>query len=231
MASTRALNHILQRRHLITHMPNTSYCLSIVPSIKHSVCYSTKKSVTKVDSDETNNQVQIGTAEVVKENLKSAGYLGVIIGGIGVTAFMFYALFSELFSSKSPYSVYSEARVRCIEHPKVMDILGAPVKAFGDETRRGRRRHIAHTYYIKDGVKYMRIRFYVQGTRRQGTVYAEVKENTSGNYEYSYLYVMVNHVGTIVIEDNQDTTKTRQDDNSTMDFNFLLNNHKTTEEC
>ena len=47
-------------------MPNTSYCLSIVPSIKHSVCYSTKKSVTKVDSDETNNQVQIGTAEVGK---------------------------------------------------------------------------------------------------------------------------------------------------------------------
>jgi len=31
-------------------------------------------------------------------------------------------------------------------------------------------------YYVKDGVKYMRIRFYVQGIRRQGTVYAEVKE-------------------------------------------------------
>ncbi|EGI66896.1 PREDICTED: mitochondrial import inner membrane translocase subunit Tim21 isoform X2 [Acromyrmex echinatior] len=217
MASARALNHILQRRHLFMHMPNTSYCLNIVPSIKHSVCYSMKKSVTKVDSNETNNKVQIGTAEV-KENLKSAGYLGVIISGIGITVFMFYGLFSELFSSKSPYSVYSEARVRCIEHPKVIDILGAPVKAFGDETRRGRRRHITHTYYIKDGVKYMRIRFYVQGTRRQGTVYAEVKENAYGNYEYSYLYVMVNHVGVIVIEDNQDTTKTWQDDNFTMDL-------------
>jgi len=75
--------------------------------------------------------------------LKSAGYLGIILGGISVTAFILYALFSELFSSKSPYGVYSEARVRCIEHPKVMDILGAPVKAYGEETRRGRRRHIA----------------------------------------------------------------------------------------
>lgn len=166
MASTRALNHILQRRHLITHISNSSYCLSIVPSNKHSACYSTKKSVSKVDSNETNNQVQIGTAEVgkfhmiyvtycytiaicffffsVKENLKSAGYLGVIIGGIGITALMLYALFSELFSSKSPYAVYSEARVRCIEHPKVIDILGAPLKAYGEETRRGRRRHIAY---------------------------------------------------------------------------------------
>lgn len=76
--------------------------------------------------------------------MKSAGYLGVIIGGLGITALIFYALFSELFSSKSPYAVYSEARLRCIEHPKVMDILGAPVKAYGDETRRGRRKHIRY---------------------------------------------------------------------------------------
>lgn len=168
----RALNHILQRRHLIIHMSSSSYYLSISPSIKYNACYSTKKSVTRVDSQESNNQVQIGTAEVgkfhttyvtyycyititfvlspfsVKENLKSAGYLGVIIGGIGVTALMVYALFSELFSSKSPYAVFSEARVRCIEHPKVMDILGAPVKAYGDETRRGRRKHITYVEII-----------------------------------------------------------------------------------
>lgn len=62
----RALNHILQRRHLITHVPSISYCLNIAPSIKHNACYSTKKSVTKVDSNDTNNQVQIGTAEVGK---------------------------------------------------------------------------------------------------------------------------------------------------------------------
>nr|XP_012226233.1 PREDICTED: mitochondrial import inner membrane translocase subunit Tim21-like [Linepithema humile] len=198
MASTRVLNHIFQRRHLV--MSNTFYCHSIV--FRHNAWYSTKKSITKVDSNETNNKIQIGTAEVVKENLKSAGYLGVIIGGIGITALIFYALFSELFSSKSPYAVYSQARLRCIEHPKVMDILGAPVKAYGDETRRGRRRHISHMYYIKQGIKYMKIQFYVEGTRRRGTVYADVKENKSGNYEYTYLYVTVNHVGTIVIEDN-----------------------------
>lgn len=62
----RALNHILQRRHLITHMSSVSYCLNIVPSVKHSVCYSTKKSMTKIDPNETNNQVQIGTANVGK---------------------------------------------------------------------------------------------------------------------------------------------------------------------
>lgn len=210
MMSMRALNHVLQRRrHLI--MSNTLYCHSIV-NMKHNAWYSTKKSITNVDSDETDNKVQIGTAEVVKENLKSAGYLGVIVGGIGITGLIFYTLFSELFSSKSPYGVYSKARVRCIEHPKVMDILGAPVKAYGDETRRGRRRHISHMYYIKENIKYMRIKFYVEGTRRRGTVYAEVKENKSGDYEYTYLYVSVNHVGTIVIEDNKSNVKIHQDE-------------------
>lgn len=62
----RALNHILQRRHLITHVPSISYCLNIAPSVKHSASYSTKKSVTKVDYNDSNNQVQIGTAEVGK---------------------------------------------------------------------------------------------------------------------------------------------------------------------
>ncbi|KAL6256483.1 hypothetical protein P5V15_012596 [Pogonomyrmex californicus] len=220
MASVRILNHILQRRHLITYMQGTSYYLSIP---KHNAWYSTKKSVTKTESNEGNNQVQIGTAEVVKENLKSAGYLGVIIGGIGITALILYTLFSELFSSKSPYGVYSEARVRCMEHPKVIDILGAPLKAYGEETRRGRRRHISHMYYIKEGVKYMRIQFYIQGTRRKGTAYAEVKENASGNYEYTYIYVMVNYVGTIIVEDNRDTTKMRQNQESTLDLNLLDN--------
>lgn len=84
----------------------------------------------------------------VKENLKSAGYLGVIIGGIGITALILYTLFSELFSSKSPYSVYNDARLRCIEHPKVMDILGAPVKAFGEVTQRGYRRRITYVQII-----------------------------------------------------------------------------------
>lgn len=79
---------------------------------------------------------------IVKENTKSIGYLGVIIGGIGITAFMFYMIFDELFSNKSPNSVYSKALDRCIKHPKVTDALGEPIKAYGEESRRGRRSHI-----------------------------------------------------------------------------------------
>lgn len=59
MAST-ILSRILQKRYLI--IPNTSYCLSVSP--KHNAWYSTKKSITNVEPNETNNKIQIGTAEV-----------------------------------------------------------------------------------------------------------------------------------------------------------------------
>ncbi len=38
------------------------------------------------------------------------------------------------------------ASEKCIAHPKVQDMLGEPIKAFGEETRRGRRRHVGSVY-------------------------------------------------------------------------------------
>lgn len=81
----------------------------------------------------------------VKENLKSVGQLGIIISGIGITALILYTLFSELFSSESVDAIYSKARIRCMEHPKLIDLLGAPIKTYGDETSRRRRRRIRYT--------------------------------------------------------------------------------------
>lgn len=75
----------------------------------------------------------------------------VIIAGVGVTGIMFYAIFRELFSSKSPNSVYSKALDRCMQDPKIQDALGLPIKAYGEETRRGRRGHVRYVillYYV-----------------------------------------------------------------------------------
>ncbi|XP_072744969.1 mitochondrial import inner membrane translocase subunit Tim21 [Anoplolepis gracilipes] len=200
MAST-ILSRILKKRYLI--IPSTSHCFSVIPNTKYNVWYSTKKSTTNVELSETDNKKQISIAEVVKENFKFAGHLGIIISGIGMTAFILYTLFLELFSSESPDAIYSKARKRCMEHPKLIDLLGAPIKAYVDETNRRRRRHINHMYYRKNGVKYMRLKFYLEGTRRRGTAFLEVKKNESDKFEYSYLYVNVNVFGIIVLEPEQ----------------------------
>lgn len=51
--------------------------------------------------------------ERIKENTKTASYFGVIVFGIGVTGFIMFVVFRELFSSSSPNSVYSDALKEC----------------------------------------------------------------------------------------------------------------------
>ncbi|XP_060518590.1 mitochondrial import inner membrane translocase subunit Tim21 [Cylas formicarius] len=144
--------------------------------------------------------------ERVKETTKTASYLGIILLGVGVTGSLFYAVFSELFSSKSPNSVYSRAVKKCIEDPRIEDKLGYPIKAYGEETRRGRRQHISHvTYKDSDGVQHLRMKFHLKGTACSGTAHLDMIENDRGKYDYRYLFVEVDDMlrNTIVIEDNR----------------------------
>ncbi|XP_012243928.1 mitochondrial import inner membrane translocase subunit Tim21 [Bombus impatiens] len=209
MASTRVINCFSYKRLVAVSSLKNVYILSnfsINSNFRQNALYCTKKSIAKTDYVEHENKIQVGFADVVKENTKSIGYLGVIIGGIGITAFMFYMIFDELFSNKSPNSVYSKALDRCIKHPKVTDALGEPIKAYGEESRRGRRSHISHIIFEKDGVRHMRMKFYIQGIRKRATVNLEVQEDESGNYMYRYLYVLVDDIlQTIIkIEDNRE---------------------------
>ena len=51
--------------------------------------------------------------------------------------------------------------------------LGTPLKGHGETSRRGRRRHVSHLEYEKDGIKHMRQKFYIQGPHGKGTVQLE----------------------------------------------------------
>ncbi|XP_031846609.1 mitochondrial import inner membrane translocase subunit Tim21 [Nomia melanderi] len=209
MASIRVINYISCRRLIpISGLSRVRIFSHYDPicNVPQSVSFCTKKELTKANVTEQENRVQVGLAEVVKENTKSFAYLTVILGGLGITGVMFYAIFSELFSSKSANNVYSKALEDCKKNSKVRDALGEPIKAYGEESRRGRRSHLSHITFTKDGVKHMRMQFYVQGIRRRGTVSLEVQENESGYYEYRYLYVLIDDIfqTLIKIEDNRD---------------------------
>ncbi|KAK0180121.1 hypothetical protein PV327_005794 [Microctonus hyperodae] len=208
MTSIRALNYVLRRRtKIIPGVPLSSlspYYYNTNSLIKR---YASQKSseISKVDGNEHGNQLQTSFAEVVKENTKSAWYVSVIIAGVGVTALMFYAIFRELFSDKSPNSVYGKALDRCMKDPKVVDALGEPIKAFGEESRRGRRRHVSHAVYEQNGRMHMRMQFYIQGIRKRGTVHLEVREDDSGKFVYRYLFIQLEDMlhSVIVVEDNR----------------------------
>lgn len=113
--------------------------------------------------------------ERVKETAKTTSYLGVIVLGVGVTAIMFYAIFSELFSSNSPQAIYGDAFDKCKDDSRVQDALGQPIKCFGEESRRRRRTHVAHQLYQKNNRNYMRLSFHIQGIRSKATVHCEMR--------------------------------------------------------
>ncbi|KAM3841480.1 mitochondrial import inner membrane translocase subunit Tim21 [Vipera latastei] len=152
--------------------------------------------------------VSLSAAQKVKEAGRDFTYLIVVIIGIGVTGGLFYVIFRELFSSSSPSKIYGDALEKCRAHPEVIGVFGEPIKGYGEATRRGRRQLVSHIEFVKDGLKYMRLKFYIEGSEKgkQGTVHLEVKENPeSGKYEYRYIFVDIDSYPrrTIIIEDNR----------------------------
>ncbi|XP_037554317.1 mitochondrial import inner membrane translocase subunit Tim21 [Dermacentor silvarum] len=167
----------------------------------------TNKSTNALSEAKDTDGGQLTLGQKVKQSTKDASYLGVILAGLGVTGLMFYTIFHELFSGHSPNSVYSKALERCRADPRVKAALGEPLQGHGETTSRGRRRHVSHMEYIKDGINYMRMKFYIKGPSRSGTVHLEVREDNHKNYEYRYLFVDLDGhpKRTIILEDNRES--------------------------
>ncbi|KAF1575341.1 Mitochondrial import inner membrane translocase subunit Tim21, partial [Eudyptes moseleyi] len=150
----------------------------------------------------------LSAAQKVKEAGRDFTYFIVVLVGIGVTGGLFYVIFKELFSSSSPSSIYGDALEKCRSHPEIIGVFGESIKGYGEATRRGRRQLVSHIEYVKDGLKHMRLKFYIEGSEpgKRGTVHVEVKENPErGRLEVRYIFVDVDTYPrrTIVIEDNR----------------------------
>ncbi|XP_071341457.1 mitochondrial import inner membrane translocase subunit Tim21 [Trachinotus anak] len=144
----------------------------------------------------------------VKEAGRDFTYLIVVLIGLGVTGGLLYVVFQELFSSSSPNKIYGKAFDKVKSHPEVIGAFGEPIKCYGETTRRGRRQQVSHLEYLKDGLKYMRLKFYIEGSEPglKGTVHSESKENNeTGKYEFRYIFVEVDTYPrrTIIVEDNR----------------------------
>ncbi|KAM4689322.1 mitochondrial import inner membrane translocase subunit Tim21 [Discoglossus pictus] len=195
-------------------IPQTPLCILL--TTKQSI-YTSRCVLQVKDTKHHNKRVSVqtrsdGAPQTATQKVKEAGrdftYFIVVLIGIGVTGGLFYVVFTELFSSSSPSKIYGEALDKCRSHPEVIGAFGEPIKGYGETTRRGRRQHVSHLEFIKDGVKCMRLKFYIEGSepRKQGTVHLEVKENPeSKKYEFQYIIVEIDTYPrrTIVIEDNR----------------------------
>ncbi|XP_034416096.1 mitochondrial import inner membrane translocase subunit Tim21 [Cyclopterus lumpus] len=147
-------------------------------------------------------------AQKVKEAGRDFTYLIVVLIGLGVTGGLLYVVFQELFSSSSPNKIYGKAFNKVRLNPEVIGAFGEPIKCFGETSRRGRRQQVSHLEYLKDGLKLMRLKFYIEGSEPglKGTVHSESKENAeTGKYEFRYIFVEVDTYPrrNIIVEDNR----------------------------
>lgn len=167
-----------------------------------------KKGTDNVSVSKTSYTPTSTVAQKAKQAGKDFTYLIVVLIGLGVTGGLLYVVFQELFSSSSPNKIYGKAFEKCRTHPEVIGAFGEPIKCFGKTSGRGRRQHINHFEYIKNGLKHIRLTFYIEGSEPglRGTVHSESKENPeTGKYEFRYIFVEIDTYPkrTIVIEDNR----------------------------
>lgn len=228
--TTTCVQHILKRVHVRLQQPRSSL-LTLDPVFQPNHCpgskwafYHTRSLYTGVylcsrkGEQKDTDQLSVsrsphtpprGSAtQKVKQAGKDFTYLIVVLIGLGVTGGLLYVVFQELFSSSSPSKIYGKAFERCRSHPEVIGAFGEPIKGFGETSRRGRRQQVSHLEYMKDGLKYMRLKFYIEGSEPglRGTVHSESKENPeTGKYEFRYIFVEIDTYPrrTIVIEDNR----------------------------
>ena len=154
-----------------------------------------------------NSDIQTATkSQRAKENVKTASYGMVIVVGVGVTCVVLFTVLKELFSVESPTALFQMASDKCVEHPQVQDLLGEPIKAFGEETRRGRRRHVSHLDYVDEqGKKGIRVQFYLQGLRKRGTAQIDAREGEDGRFKTRFIVVTADDLlrTSVVVEDNR----------------------------
>ncbi|XP_041045061.1 mitochondrial import inner membrane translocase subunit Tim21 isoform X1 [Carcharodon carcharias] len=190
---------------------NAFYCVGSAPS---RCIFIESRLRNRVPERKQDNKVSLkrsappaSTTQKVKEAGKDLTYLLVVLVGIGITGGLFYVIFKELFSSSSPSKIYGDALKKCRAHPEIIGALGEPIKGYGETSRRGRRRHVSHVEYVKDGVKHIQIKFYIEGSEPiKGTVHLDAKENPeSGRYDFHYIFVDFDTYPkrTIIVEDNR----------------------------
>ena len=64
-----------------------------------------------------------------------------------------------------------------MDHEKVQDLLGEPIKSYGVATRRHKSKQVKHMYYTDEsGKKGLRIQFDLIGVRRQAVVELDARE-------------------------------------------------------
>uniref|UniRef100_A0A7E4V2P8 Mitochondrial import inner membrane translocase subunit Tim21 n=1 Tax=Panagrellus redivivus TaxID=6233 RepID=A0A7E4V2P8_PANRE len=146
------------------------------------------------------------TAQKVKKKAENTFFYLVFAGSVVALGALAYYFIEQFISIDSPQTIYSRTLKMVQNDDRVLDIFGGSLKGYGEDTGRGRRRHIANQRYVtKEGEERVRVMYHVKGNHRTGKVYAEVAKK-DGNWDYRMVYVLTDDTvpRNIILIDNRE---------------------------
>ncbi|KAH9526284.1 Mitochondrial import inner membrane translocase subunit Tim21 [Dermatophagoides farinae] len=164
-----------------------------------------KSRITTINSKRQNElSKEVKMTEKIKQTTKDGMNITVVVLGVGIFGFVIYSIFKEFFSSKSPTSIFACALKKCKNDPRITELLGEPIKGHGEMTARRRARHVTSVEYEKNGRTFIRVRFYLKGSRNTATVECEtLKDSPRSHFRYLFVQTDSYPPEMIVIEDNR----------------------------
>ncbi|KHJ99296.1 TIM21 protein, partial [Oesophagostomum dentatum] len=159
---------------------DTSYCRHVF-GFRHfsdktgKTTRETTKLAEKKEEKQTGLQRSILEEVLIKEKQKPTTFTGkvaekasntflyaAVAAAVGMLGVFVYLLAGEFFAEDSPQKIYSSALALVREDGRCQDLFGPKIAGFGEETSRGRRRHVAHHKYEKDGRQRIRVLFHLK---------------------------------------------------------------------
>lgn len=141
---------------------------------------------------------------LVKQKVENTFFYTVAGASVVAVSVLVYLLVNSFWANDSPQRIYSKALKLVLQDDRCKELLGDKISAHGEDTGRGRRRHIINSRYVKDNIERVRIMFHLKGDRKKGRAYAEVAK-INGRWNYRFLYVETEGIfpDTVVIIDNR----------------------------
>jgi len=207
-ASSQVKSRYIQHRHLQT----TCIRYDKVPSeepVKETkiVTESSSKHQVSVFEEMYRDQPKALTpVQKVVEDVKTTGYLFIIVGGLCMFCVLVYTFTSEFLGDLSPTNVFTKTMKQIKAHERANAILGDNIRGFGDTMSRSRK-NLQHQEYIVDGIEYMRVVYQIEGSKRKGQVIVDIKKSKKGK-KYRYIIIQLEGypAGKISILDNRHET-------------------------
>uniref|UniRef100_A0A0N5AR02 Mitochondrial import inner membrane translocase subunit Tim21 n=1 Tax=Syphacia muris TaxID=451379 RepID=A0A0N5AR02_9BILA len=144
------------------------------------------------------------TTQKIVQKAENTFFYAILAASVAALGMLGYVLFEQFFTYESPERVYSSALSIVRADERCQELFGSTIAGYGEDSGRGRRRHVAHQKYEKNGKQRMRVLFHLQGSKGKGIAQAEMEKDGSWQWRFLLVQTEGRHPEAHVLIDNRE---------------------------